>query len=103
MVNSPILQMREQRLRKAKQLARGHTAEAVRLQSPQAKHLYHPLAVPMFPIPHSLSISQYPLTMLGDKTDAGIHDDRDVTPAHLLLLQPCAAPTRCSPNGCVPC
>lgn len=58
--------------------------------------------MPLFSIPHWLSISQYPLTMLRDKTDAGIHDYGDVTPAHLLLLQPCAAPTGRSPNGCIP-
>ena len=57
----------------------------------------------MSPIPYWLSIGQYPLTMLGDKTDAGIHDDGDVTPAHLLLLQPCAAPASGPLNGRGPC
>ena len=54
-------------------------------------------------IPYWLRIGQYLLTVLSDKTDAGIHDDGDVTPAHLLLLQPCAAPASCPLNGCVPC
>ena len=111
-VSSPILKMRELRLTKAKQLAKGHTVVAVRLQSPEAKLLKanhtHTGQTPAPPprcahVPHPpLSVSQYPLTMLSDKTDAGIHNDGDVTPAHLLLLQPCASPAGCPGNGRIP-
>lgn len=44
-----------------------------------------------------------PEPVLSDKADAGVHDDGDVAPAHLLLLQPRASATGCPANGCAPC